>query len=46
MSTGSLAGGDMDWTRAKTALIPDDQLQLTETVLLNFPLLLTITYRM
>ncbi|XP_043667945.1 dynein intermediate chain 2, ciliary isoform X2 [Vespula pensylvanica] len=29
----SLAGGDMDWARAKTPLIPDDQLQLTEAEL-------------
>ncbi|KAL2726546.1 hypothetical protein V1478_006824 [Vespula squamosa] len=29
----SLAGGDMDWIRPRTALIPDDQLQLTEAEL-------------
>ncbi|XP_046818005.1 dynein intermediate chain 2, ciliary isoform X1 [Vespa crabro] len=33
VSTVSLAGGDMDWMRTKTALIPDDQLQLTEAEL-------------
>lgn len=36
MSRQDLGAGDMDWMRGKVLLKPEDQLQLTEAVMLAF----------